>query len=81
MQIEVHNFRNALILVDDRQVLWCGDIEKLNDFQKMLNNLDEKLKFTMEIGGNSICFLDLKISIQNNRLEIIVYSKPTDSHS
>ena len=47
----------------------------------MLNTLDEKLKFTMEIGGNSICFLDLKISIQNNRLEITVYNKPTDSHS
>ena len=46
----------------------------------MLNTLEEKLKFKMEIGGNSICFLDLKISIQNNRLETTVYSKPTDSH-
>ena len=46
----------------------------------MLNSLDEKLKFTMEIRGNSICFLDLKISIQNNRLETTVHGKPTDSH-
>ena len=46
----------------------------------MLNNLKEKLKFAMEIGGNSICFLELKISIQNNRLETTVYSKTTDSH-
>ena len=46
----------------------------------MLNTLDEKLKFTMEIRGNSICFLDLEISIQNNRLEITVHGKPTDSH-
>ena len=46
----------------------------------MLKTLDEKLKFTMEVGGNSICFLDLKIYIQNNRLEATVYSKPTDSH-
>ena len=45
----------------------------------MLNNLDEKLKFTMVIGGNSICFLHLKTSIQNNRLETTVYSKTTDS--
>ena len=35
----------------------------------MLNNQDEKLKFTMEIGGNNIFFLDLKISTQNNCLE------------
>ena len=46
----------------------------------MLNTLDETLKFLMEIGGNSICFLDLKISAQNNRLERNVYSKSTDSH-
>ena len=65
---------------DDCLVLWCEDIEKLNNFPKMLNVLDEKLKFTMEIGGNSICFLHLKIHIQNNRLETIVYNKSTDSH-
>ena len=81
---ELHNFKNAFILVDGRYrddclVLWCRDIEKLNNFHKMLNTLDEKLKVTMEIGGN-ICFLDLKISIKNNRLETTVYSKPTDSH-
>ena len=46
----------------------------------MLNTLDEKVKFTMDIGGNSICFLDLKISIQNNGLETTVYSKATDSN-
>ena len=46
----------------------------------MLTSLDEKLKFTLDIGGNSICFLGLIISIQNNRLEATVYSKPTDSH-
>ena len=44
----------------------------------MLNTLDEKLKFTVESGGNSIFFLDLKVSIQSNRLKITVYSKPTD---
>ena len=54
----------------------CG---KLKYFHKMLNTLDEKLKFTMEIEGNSICFLGLKISVQNNRLETTVHSKATDS--
>ena len=46
----------------------------------MLNPLDEKLKFIIEIEGNSICSLDLKISIQNNCFETTVYSKPTESH-
>ena len=42
--------------------------------------MDEKLKLTMEIGGSSIFFLEVKIYIQNNRLETTVYGKPTDSH-
>ena len=46
----------------------------------MLNTLDETLKFIMVVGGNNICLLDLKMSIQSNRLETTVYSKPTDSH-
>ena len=37
----------------------------------MFNALDEQLKFTMEIGVNSVCFLDLKIYFQNSRLETI----------
>ena len=65
---------------DDCFILWCRDTEKLNDFNKMWNILDEKLKFTIESRGNSICFPDLKISIQNNRLETTLYSKPTKSH-
>ena len=46
----------------------------------MLNTLDENLKFTIEIAGSSISFLDLKFFIEGNRLESTVYSKPIDSH-
>ena len=49
---------------DDCLVLWCGDIEKLNNFHEMLSTSDKKLKVAMKIGGNSICFLDLKILFQ-----------------
>ena len=34
----------------------------------------------MEIGGRTLHFLDLSISISNGRLETSVYSKPTDAH-
>ena len=57
-------------------VLWRRE----NGFQKMLNILDEKLKFMIKIGCSSICFLDFKVFIQSNPLETTVYSKLTDSH-
>ena len=44
------------------------------------NSLNPYSKFTMEVGCKSICFLDLKISIENGQLETTVYSIPTDSH-
>ena len=34
----------------------------------------------MEVGGWQLQFLDLLISIENNRIETTVYSKPTDAH-
>ena len=34
----------------------------------------------MEIGNQSICFLDLRISIVENKLTTTVYSKPAHSH-
>ena len=59
MERELYNSKNAFGRYrDDYLVLWCVDIGKLNDFCKMLNNLDQKLKFTIKIGGSSICLLD-----------------------
>ena len=34
----------------------------------------------MDVGHNALHFLDLHITISNNRLETSVYSKPTDTH-
>ena len=61
-------------------MVWIGDEIRLTEFHQFLNTLDGTLKFTMEIGGNTINFLDLKITIISNQLFTTVYSKPTDSH-
>ena len=34
----------------------------------------------IEIGGKSLCFLDLKITIDDKKLLTSVHSKPTNSH-
>lgn len=65
---------------DDCLTIWCGSLDELHNFFEFLNTLSDDLKFTMEIGNDSICFLDLQISIVNGKLETSVYSKPTDSH-
>ena len=45
-----------------------------------LDTFDPHLQFTMDVGGRSLHFLDLLISIVNNRMETTVYSKPTGAH-
>ena len=65
---------------DDIFALWVGTEERLQQFFNFINTLDDKLKFTMEIGGNTLEFLDLLITIVGNQLFTTVYSKPTDSH-
>ena len=65
---------------DDCFSLWKGGSnEELELFYIFLNSLNPDLKFTMEVGSKSICFLDLKISMINGQLATTVYSKPTDS--
>jgi hypothetical protein len=65
---------------DDCFVIWVGSLERLHEFHNFINTLDPYLKFTIEIGGRFITFLDLKIGIHEGRLITTVYSKPTDSH-
>ena len=65
---------------DDCLALWTGSLEKLELFLMFLNSLDSNLQFTIEIGGNELCFLDLKLTLTDNKIQTTVYSKPTDSH-
>ena len=54
-------------------VKYCGMThKKLQELYNSLNTLNPDLKFTMEIGNQSICFLDLRISVDENKLIIII---------
>ncbi len=65
---------------DDTIVLWRGTVERLQTIFQNLNTFDAHLQFTMEIEGRSLHFLDLLITIVDNKLVTPVYSKPTDAH-
>ena len=62
--------------------VWTHDVNTLPAFLDYLNNIDStgKIKFTMQIADdNGLEFLDLKLKIQNGKISVDVYSKPTNS--
>jgi hypothetical protein len=72
--------RSWFRLRDDTFALWRGTEERLHSFFNTLNSFDSYLQFTTEVGGSSLSFLDLFITIEEGRLETSVCSKPTDAH-
>ena len=46
-----------------------------------VNSFHPALKYTWEISENSLAFLDIKLSINDNGLSTSVHYKPTDSHN
>ena len=65
---------------DDCFLLWNGSLDLLRKFVYFVNTLDPSIKFTVEIGGKSLKFMDLLIFLKNGVLHTTVYSKPTDGH-
>ena len=61
--------------VDD--VLTIFEQDEVNSFHNFINSWHDNLKFTVEVGGNSIPFLDINIEINNENLCTTVYRKPT----
>ena len=64
---------------DDYVTIQTGDLDKIDLLLEFLNSLDENVKCTVEICDKSLCFLDLKITINDKKILTSVYSKPTDS--
>ena len=55
--------------------------EELERFIGFVNSFHPALKFTREIFETSVTFLDINISVRDNKLATNVHYKPTDSHS
>lgn len=69
-------------LRDDIYCAWTGTEEELKLFDKWLNELHPRLKFTLEYSTEGTIFLDLFVSTgTDNCLKTKIYSKPCDSHA
>ena len=58
----------------------CSRVD-LDLFISYVNSFHPALEFTWEISDKSVTFLDISVSITDDRLSTSVHYKPTDSHS
>jgi hypothetical protein len=65
--------------VDDVFCVFRKDVE-YKIFMKKLNNLHPNIKFTCEVGGNTMPFLDVQIQLGNGAFKSKVYRKKTDTN-
>jgi len=63
--------------VDDVLRLWTGPPDLVQNFLSFINSLCPTVKFTLEVGGHTINFLDLTISILNQQHSFKIFRKPT----
>ena len=61
-------------------MVWTHGNEKLESFIAYLNSIHPTIKFTSERSTTSIPFLDVKIPLENGKIETGLYCKPTDEH-
>ncbi|KAI5646580.1 protein tyrosine kinase domain-containing protein [Phthorimaea operculella] len=65
--------------VDDILCLWTGSNETLQELLVHMNSINHNIQLTMELGGETINFLDLTISIKENAHQYKIYRKATYS--
>ena len=71
--------------MDDILCIWTGSEASLQTFHEALNHYHPKLKFSLELGGASINYLDLRISLVTSSatntlaFDFDIYRKPTNT--
>ena len=66
--------------IDDIFFIWTEGEDKLEGFLNRLNNFHPNLKFTHGESKSSLNFLDVSVSIVDNKFETDLFCKPTDCH-
>ena len=87
LEVQIHKsqFRDLIIhwcrYVDDIFLIWAGTPDQLQDFVSYINNLHERIRFTIEIEQNdTLNYLDLSLCKADNRILVSVYHKPTSKN-
>lgn len=64
--------------MDDVFVLWTGIEKQLDEFTAFLNTIHDLLEFSVTRDPKEICFLDVKVRKDGNKIHTSLYTKPTD---
>ena len=67
---------------DDNLIIWAHGSDTLESFLDYLNQIDStgKIKFTMQVQDeDGIEFLDLKLKLENSKIAVDAFAKPTNS--
>ena len=65
--------------IDDIFFIWEHGKEKLKEFADVLNKKHSTIKFTAEWSKTQINFLDVTVYLENGKINIDLYVKPTDT--
>jgi hypothetical protein len=66
--------------IDDIFIIWTGTQDEFKQFTEDINNLHQTIKFTNEYNfeHKSTTFLDMTVSIENDKIKTDLYRKKTD---
>mgnify|MGYP000914694660 CR=1 FL=1 len=64
--------------IDDIFCIWTGSEQALHQLLEVLNGLYPSIQFTIEAGGATLNFHDLKISTQQQMYAFKIYRKPAN---
>jgi hypothetical protein len=59
---------------------WCHGQETLKEFLDLANNFYPSINFTSEVSNDKHVFFDTVSTLEDNKIAVDLYSKPTDTH-
>ena len=66
--------------IDDIFMIWTEGKDSLKEFLQHCNRQNKHIQFTESEAGTTVPFLDVSVSLQNEKLQTDFYCKPTDKH-
>ena len=75
-----HVIKHWKRFLDDGFLVWKKSFGEVGGFMKILNSLDENIKFTYECSDKRVSFLNLSIYKEDGKIKTDIFYKDTDSH-